>query len=526
MTTPEQAGTIWQLVEARAEASPDATVLIDERDNTLTFAQLRDEALATASGLAAMGVGEGTPVTWMLPTTMDAVVTSLALARLGALQNPILHIYRERELGVAIRRTQPDLVVVPGDWMGTDFVALAQGVVDGLPEDVPTPTVLSLADGRPTGDPATLAAFVPPEDPATTVRWIYYTSGTTSEPKGVRHTDATLLAGGRGLAAAVDLGPGDVGSMAFPYAHIAGPDYLIMCLHSGFPAVLIEAFNPPAAVETFNRHGVTMIGGSTAFYQMFLAEQAKTPGEKFIPTLKLISGGGAPKPPELAARIRDEIGVPVCHGYGMTEVPMISQGSPRDTEEQLANTEGAPVPGAQVRIVTENGEVAPPGVEGEVRLKGPMVCLGYTDPEATAAAFDADGWFRTGDLGILREDGHLALTGRLKDVIIRKGENISAKEVEDLLFTHPKVGDVAVIGLPDEERGERVAAVVERAGGADDLTFAEMSAHLQEAGLMTRKIPEQLEVVDALPRNETLRKVLKFKLRESYAEAPWSPQPR
>ncbi|MCB1026946.1 MAG: AMP-binding protein, partial [Microthrixaceae bacterium] len=355
---------------------------------------------------------------------------------------------------------------------------------------------------------------------------IYYTSGTTSEPKGVRHTDATLLAGGRGLAAAVDLGPDDIGSMAFPYAHIAGPDYLIMCLHSGFPFVLIEAFNPPNAVATYNEHGVTMIGGSTAFYQMFLAEQAKTPGEKFIPTLKLISGGGAPKPPELAARIRDEIGVPVCHGYGMTEVPMISQGSPTDTFEQLANTEGAPVPGCEVRIVAEDGTEAPTGSEGEVRLKGPMVFLGYTDDEATAAAFDDDGWFRTGDLGILREDGHLALTGRLKDVIIRKGENISAKEVEDLLFTHPKVGDVAVIGLPDEERGERVAAIVERAEGTDDLTFAEMSAHLNEAGLMTRKIPEQLEVVDALPRNETLRKVLKFKLRETYAEVPWTPAPR
>jgi cyclohexanecarboxylate-CoA ligase len=170
--------------------------------------------------------------------------------------------------------------------------------------------------------------------------------------------------------------------------------------------------------------------------------------------------------------------------------------------------------------------VASTGQEGEVRLKGPMVCLGYTDEEATAAAFDDEGWFRTGDLGILRDDGHLALTGRLKDVIIRKGENISAKEVEDLLFTHPKVADVAVIGLPDEDRGERVAAVVERAEGVDDLTFAEMSAHLNAAGLMTRKIPEQLEVVDALPRNETLRKVLKFKLRETYADVPWTPAPR
>ena len=530
MSTPETADTIWELVEARAQATPDAVMLIDEADTKLTCVQLRDAALSTAAGLAAMGIGENTPVTWQLPTTIDAVVTSLALARLGALQNPILHIYRERELGVAIRRTRPELVIVPGEWMGTDFEAMTAGVLDSLEgddvDDAARPCVLSLADGRPTGDAATLAPFAPPDDPATAVRWIYYTSGTTSEPKGVRHTDATLLAGGRGLAAAVDLGADDVGSMAFPYAHIAGPDYLIMCLHSGFPFVLIGAFNPPAAVETYNRYGVTMIGGSTAFYQMFLAEQAKTPGTKFIPTLKLISGGGAPKPPELAARIRDEIGVPVCHGYGMTEVPMIAQGSPRDTEEQLANTEGAPVPGCEVRIVTEDGSVASTGQEGEVRLKGPMVCLGYTDAEATAAAFDDEGWFRTGDLGILRDDGHLALTGRLKDVIIRKGENISAKEVEDLLFTHPKVADVAVIGLPDEDRGERVAAVVERAEGVDDLTFAEMSAHLNAAGLMTRKIPEQLEVVEALPRNETLRKVLKFKLRETYADVPWTPEPR
>ena len=525
MSTPETAATIWELVEARADASPDATALIDEAGTTLTCAELRDEALRTAAGLVELGVGENTPVTWQLPTTIDAIVISLALARLGALQNPILHIYRERELGVAIRRTQPELVIVPGEWMGTDFAAMAAGVIDSL-DGAAVPEVLNLADGRPSGDPASLSPFVPPADPATTVRWIYYTSGTTSEPKGVRHTDATLLAGGRGLAAAVDLGPDDVGSMAFPYAHIAGPDYLIMCLHSGFPVVLIEAFNPPKAVETYNRFGVTMIGGSTAFYQMFLAEQAKTPGKKFIPTLKLISGGGAPKPPELAARIRDEIGVPVCHGYGMTEVPMISQGSPSDTEEQLANTEGAPVPGCEVRIVTEDGNAAPAGVEGEVRLKGPMVFLGYTDDEATTAAFDDDGWFRTGDLGVLRPDGHLALTGRLKDVIIRKGENISAKEVEDLLFTHPKVGDVAVIGLPDEDRGERVAAIVERAEGVDDLTFAEMSQHLNAANLMTRKIPEQLEVIDALPRNETLRKVLKFKLREAYANEPWTPAPR
>ncbi len=170
----------------------------------------------------------------------------------------------------------------------------------------------------------------------------------------------------------------------------------------------------------------------------------------------------------------------------------------------------------EIRITDERGEPLPYGVEGEVRLRGEAVCRGYLDPAASAAAFDADGFLITGDLGRLQESGHLTLTGRLKDIIIRKGENISAKEIEDLLHTHPGVADAAVIGLPDAERGERVCAVVERAPGAVAPTLAELSALLRSAGLSVHKVPEQLEVVDALPRNETLRKVLKYKLRERF----------
>jgi acyl-CoA synthetase (AMP-forming)/AMP-acid ligase II len=210
------------------------------------------------------------------------------------------------------------------------------------------------------------------------------------------------------------------------------------------------------------------------------------------------------------------MGVRIIHGYGMTEIPMISMGSPTDTDEQLIATEGAPVAGAEIRIVSADESVAEPGVEGEVRVRGPMVCKGYTDPEVTAQAFDSEGWFRTGDLGHLRPDGHLVLTGRLKDVIIRKGENISAREIEELIAAHPSVGDVAVIGLPDAERGERVCAVVELSPGADALTLEELAAFLANEGLMRQKIPEQLEVLDALPRNETLRKVLKYELRERF----------
>ena len=229
-----------------------------------------------------------------------------------------------------------------------------------------------------------------------------------------------------------------------------------------------------------------------------------------------MSGGGAAKPPNLHAEVRDEIGGRgVVHGYGMTEVPMIANGSPHDTDEQLANTDGAPVEGATIRIVALDGTIAEPGREGEIRVKGPMVFKGYTNPALDEDAFDDDGWFRTGDLGILRPDGHLSLTGRLKDVIVRKGENISAKEIEDLLSSHDKVAEVAVIGLPDPERGEMVCAVVIPASDAT-LAFDELVAFCRAAGLMTQKIPERLELREDFPRAGT-GKVVKKDLRELYA---------
>jgi acyl-CoA synthetase (AMP-forming)/AMP-acid ligase II len=290
---------------------------------------------------------------------------------------------------------------------------------------------------------------------------------------------------------------------------------VVMMLTHGMPAVLLEAFVPAEAVEIYKRHNVTMAGGSTAFYISFINEQRKQPGKKIIPTLRILSGGGAPKPPELFLEVASEIDARLCHGYGMTECPMISQGGPRDSDDQLMYSEGGPVEGCVITIVREDGSLAKPNEVGEVRLEGPMLLKGYRDDALNADAFDDQGRFRTGDIGFLRPDGYITLTGRLKDVIIRKGENISAKEVEDILYTHPKVGDCAVIGLIDRERGERVCAVVETAPGQTPLTFEEMVAWCKEAGLMTQKIPEQLEVVEQLPRNPTF-KILKYKLRDQY----------
>ena len=532
MTTERQtitgARTIWELVDRRAEASPDHPMLINATDVMLTFGAFRDRAATVAAGLHARGVCEGSVVSWQLPTRIDTAVLSVALSRLGAVQNPIIHLYREREVGFALRQTGSQLFAVPREWRGTDYVALAERALENTAADGagPRPDILVVDDGLPEGDPATL-----PPPPASTsaegapIRWIYYTSGSTADPKGVRHTDQTLIAGGWGLAVALDMSPDDVGSIAFPFAHIAGPDYLVTMLSMGFPAVLVEAFSVPDVLPLFRRHGVTMVGGSTAFYVAYLAEQRKQPGEPILPTLRLMSGGGAPKPPEIHYEVRDEIGGRgVVHGYGMTEVPMIANGSPHDSDEQLANTDGRPVEGAEVRIVRLDGELGAPGEEGEIRVRGPMVCHGYTDPALAEAAFDEQGYFRTGDLGKLRADGHLVITGRLKDVIVRKGENVSATEVEAVLYQHPKVAEVAVIGLPDPERGERVCAVVQLADETAPLDLAELARFCREAGLMTQKIPEQLEVRSDWPRAGT-GKIVKKALREEYTTPAGSVAP-
>ncbi|MFE0257379.1 class I adenylate-forming enzyme family protein [Streptomyces sp. NPDC059010] len=487
--------TLWDLVAARAERTPDRPVLLQDT-RALSFGELRARAERVAAGLYDMGVRPGTVVAWQLPTRIETALLSFALARLGAVQSPVIPFYRDREVGFALRESKAEFFAVPGEWRGFDHTEMARRLG--------AKGIFEAYDTLPEGDPAVLP---PPPAEGISVRWIYWTSGTTSDPKGVLHTDRSLITGGSCLAHALRPTADDIGSIAFPYAHIGGPDYMVMLLLYGFPAVMFEQFALPDALEAYRAHGVTIAGGSTAFYSMFLNEQRRQPdGAKVVPSLRLLAGGGAPKPPELYHAVVREMGVQLTHGYGMTEVPMITMGAPDDTAENLATTEGRPPREMEIRIV-----------EGEVRLRGEAVCRGYLDPAQSAAAFDAEGFLRTGDLGYLTGSGHLVLTGRLKDVIIRKGENISAKEIEDLLHRHPAVGDVAVIGLPDAERGERVCAVVEQPAGAEPLTLGALTSYLRGEGLSTHKLPEQLEVVDALPRNETLRKVLKYKLRERFS---------
>ena len=500
-----EAGNLWELINTRADTTPDAPMVVDETRRTLTFAEYRDASERAAAGLYERGVKEGSVVTWILPTTNDAFVLVGALCRLGAVQNPVLPIYRDREVGFIAKQAKPQLLIVPSVYRDFDFEAMAKRVAGG--------TEILVCDGPvPSAEPTDLPS-APADGDA--VRWLFYTSGSTADPKGAQHTDATIMATAKGMAERLALTPEDRNGLVFPFTHIAGPIWLASGLIVGLRHLIVRAWDPPTTIPFFAEQGVTIAGSGTIFHMGYLTAQRENPSTPLFPDVRCFPGGGAPKPPQLAYDLKAEMGAPVLSGYGLTEAPILTMASAGDPDGSLANTEGAPMPGVELKLVTLEGTIAGSGEEGEIRAKAPQLMKGYLDSTLDAEAFDEEGYFRTGDLGRL-DDGYVVITGRVKDIIIRKGENISAKEVEDLLFTNDKVGDVAVIGLPDAASGERACAVVVPKSADEPLTMEEMQAFLKDRGLRAQAIPEQLETVETLPRNPA-GKVLKQDLRKVYA---------
>jgi len=510
-----EASSLWSLIAKRAEATPDALVMVDERDREVSFASLRDQAERIAAGLAAAGLGPGDAVSWVLPSRIDTVLLVTALSRLSVVQNPCLPIYGERELSFVTRQTGARMLVHPGKFRGVDYGVLAKS----LRADRPELEVLDLSEGLPDGDPGKLPP--PPADVGASdapVRWVFYTSGTTSDPKGARHTDATLHAKSLGMANVLDLKDDDRIALVFPISHIGGIGWFFSALMSGAGMIMIEVFAPEDTIPILAKHGVTQATAGTVFHQAYLEHQRRDPASPLFPRIRAFPGGAAPKPPQLHYDLVAEMGgVGIVSGYGLTECPIIAMNTTRCAPDKLAHTEGrVNPPEAKMRIVTLAGEEAGPGVEGEIRAFGPQLCKGYVDDSLNEAAFDEQGYFRTGDLGYVDEDGYIVITGRLKDVIIRKGENISAQELEDLLYHHPKIADVAVIGVPDPASGERVCAVVQCTPG-ESLGFDEMVAFLLDKELMKQKLPEQLELIEEIPRNPA-GKILKKDLRARYGQ--------
>ncbi len=511
-----EARNLWELVELRAEATPESRMSVDERGRSVSYGEYRSAAERAAAGLAALGVDAGDVVSWVLPTWQESLVVAGALCRLGAVQNPILPIYRDREVGFCTGQAATSLLLVPGTWRNFDFEAMGHRIADEVAHDL---QVVACDHELPDSDPAELAP--PPSPPASredeSVGWLFYTSGTTADPKGARHTDGDLIVTARGMSDRLGVRTGDRNLMAFPVTHIAGPIWLCASLMYELTNVITESFDPKATPELASAADVTLAGSATYFHMAYLNAQRSAGTKRLFPNLRNCPGGGAPKPPKLHQEIKDELGGSgIVSGWGLTEAPILTMASIHDPDDKLATTEGRPMPGVLLRAVTLDGRVGGPGEEGELRAKAPQMMRGYLDATLDETAFDEGGWFRTGDLGVIDDDGYVRITGRLKDVIIRKGENVSAQEVEDLLYEHAQVADVAVIGLPDEERGELVCAVVAAPEGREPLAFAEMQEFLKGRGLRTQAIPERLEVVDVVPRNPA-GKLQKHDLRARYS---------
>ena len=508
---------LWKLVEERAALTPHKTMIVDDYERTITFADFRNRAERVAQGLVNLGVKPGQTVAWQLPTRLETVLLLTALSRLDVRQVPILTLYREREVGFLLKETRPEFVFAPGVLRGFDYA----GMMERLVRDNGLSTQVHVAyDEMPEADPVNLPAATTLNDDLE--RWIFATSGTTSEPKGVCHSDRSLQAAAAAFGKATGITGDDVCTVNFPVAHGGGPVAFMQQLIAGFTAVYTEVFQPATAVALYKRHHVTVAGTGLPFYLAYLGEQRKQPGQKIIPTLRLITGGGAPKPPTVYFHVKEEIGVPILHAWGMTEGLILTHNRPDNTDEQRAYTDGRPVEGVELRIRDAEGRDVHAGQDGEIFVKGPMMFKRFTSASLTAESIDQQGFYRTGDYGRLREDGQLVITGRIKDIIIRKGENISAAEIENVLHKHSKVAEVAVVGIADEERGERACAVVVSRGD-ERLTFDEMVKACQADQVARFKIPEQLEFVSELPRNSTM-KILKTKLREEMAKRPWTQQ--
>ncbi len=515
MTTGRQF-TFWTLIAEAAQRGSNRPLLADEHGRSLTARQLHDAACATAAAFAERGIAAGTVVSWQLPTTLETMVVMAALARLGAAQNPIIPVLREHEVDFITGQLATEFLVVPEFWRGFAHGELARALSRGrgfgvITVDLATPPVA----GELRLPRAGSGALAAPPRPSSETRWIYYSSGTTSAPKGIRHTDASVIAGSSGVVGMVGATSSDVNPIAFPVAHIGGAAMLATALLTGMRLALFEAFDPAATPLAIAAHNPTFLGTATPFFVAFLEAQRVNGHRPLFPSLRACLAGGAPITAELGRQVRETFGVAgIANSWGLTEFPVATSPAFTAAPEVLDHTVGPPVPGVSVRVVDNREIELPAGHEGELRLKGPQCFLGYADAALDAEAFDADGWLRSGDLGLIDAHGNVRVTGRIKDAIIRNAENISALEIENVLATHPAVADVAVIGVPDRSAGERVCAVVVPAS-VDGVSLESLVQHCRSRGLSRYKHPERLVIVADLPRNQ-FGKVIKKELRQAF----------
>jgi cyclohexanecarboxylate-CoA ligase len=469
-------------------------------EHATTLGGLVSDAERVAGALQARGIGRGDVVAVQLPGSYAGAVVQVAVGLCGAVLLPVVMIYGPREMDFVLRSSGASAVILARDYRGrpqADAVLSGLSSLPGLKfavvvgDDAPGHGAVGYAEllRQPGG------IYRPPHPDPDDRAVLMYTSGTTADPKGVQHSHRTLLAEATSRVYTLN-GPGVRHLGLFPPGHMAGLLSLLRILLLGTPTVIMQVWDAALAATLIDRHAVTSCVGAPVQLSGLLDQQAA--GTATLGTLRECLTGAAPVPPSLIERA-EAAGITAFRSYGSSEHPTVSAGTIADPLARRAGTDGRLLAGNRVRLVDSGGRDVPDGRDGEILTRGPELFTGYTDPALNAAAFLAGGWFRTGDVGRLDAEGYLTVTDRLKDIIIRGGENISAKEVEDLLVTHPAVADVAVIPVPDPALGERVCAVVvARPGYTFDVERAR--GHFAAAGAARQKTPEVIVLVDELPR--------------------------
>ena len=482
-----------------------------------TVGAIYEQGRRLASGLSAAGIGPGDVVGFQLPNWAEAAATFCAASVLGVVVVPIVPYYGSREVGFALGESRARAFVTTDRFRRSDYVANLEAIRSSLP-DLELIVMLSSAgnalprdvasyDRLVASDPFGEPAAVDPDQPAI----IAYTSGTTADPKGVVHTHRSFLAEIRQLAA-IQVAGGRPVLIGAPIGHAIGMlGGLLLPLYRGQAVHLADVWDAGAVLDAMSEADLTAGSGATVFLSSLLDHPRFTAAH--AARMPWIGLGGAPVPLAVAERAQG-LGIEVSRVYGSSEHPSTTGSSPRDPRAKRNATDGRALAGVELRIVDEDGRNLFTGVPGEIWSRGPDLCAGYTDEALTRDAFREDGWYASGDIGVLDADGYLTITDRKKDIIIRGGANISAAEIEELVMRIPAVAEVAVVAAPDPRLGERAFAFLRLRPGVPAPDLAAVQRHLESCGLARPKWPEQLRVVEDFPRTAS-GKIKKHALRDA-----------
>ena len=493
-----------QLGERRAvvEVSADGGV------RELSWRELAAEVDRVAAVLLSLGVSAGEPVALQLPNRIEFVTITLATLRIGAVCEPLMPIFREHELEFMLRESAARVLFVPDRFRGHDHAAMGSALREELPELEHVLATSALREHARTcsqdGEGDARARRPRPTD----VAQLLFTSGSTGEPKGVLHRHEVLDGAADAHIRHFGLGADDVIYVPSPLAHQTGFLYgMWIAITLGVPQVIQEVWDPELGLDAMRRFGVTFVQAATPFLADLtqLGEQPEA--------LRTFVATGAAIPRELARSSREALGAEVGGAWGTTESCLGTAFAPGDRPERAWQTDGRALDGVRIRVVDDRGEPLPPGTDGNFEVHTPWLFEGYLNrPELTAEALTGDGFYRTGDLARIDADGYLRITGRVKDVINRGGEKVPVAEIEQLLFAHPAVHEVAIVAMPDERLGERACAFVVLVPGAD-LDLPEVRGYLESHRVSKTYWPERLEPVDALPKTPS-GKIQKYVLRQ------------